>query len=279
MLLSLDFGITITDVLRKKEAGTLVHEMFPSDQKPSEKLIKTLFKDLDFSKDIESIALTGGHHQLIGNEIDKTPVFHVNEIDAIGEGGFYLSKLDPGIPALIVNSGSGTACILAKDGEFLHCSGTGVGGGTVLGLSKLLLGTTSPQEIQELAKKGSAEGTDLILKDVVSGPIGLLPSDTTAVNFGKISKTVEKVSKEDLAAGIVNLVGQTVARIATSVAMTFQVSDIIVVGRTPSFTSLRKSLKDAALLTNFTPHFPKNAEFASALGALLVVEKQKNPAY
>ena len=279
MLLSLDFGITITDVLRKKEAGTLVHEMFPSDQKPSEKLIKTLFKDLDFSKDIESIALTGGHHQLIGNEIDKTPVFHVNEIDAIGEGGFYLSELDPGIPALIVNSGSGTACILAKDGEFLHCSGTGVGGGTVLGLSKLLLGTTSPQEIQELAKKGSAEGTDLILKDVVSGPIGLLPSDTTAVNFGKISKTVEKVSKEDLAAGIVNLVGQTVARIATSVAMTFQVTDIIVVGRTPSFTSLRKSLKDAALLTNFTPHFPKNAEFASALGALLVVEKQKNPAH
>ena len=279
MLLSLDFGITITDMLRKKEAGSLVHEMFPSNQKPSEKLIKTLFKDLDFSKDIESIALTGGHHQLIGNEIDKTPVFHVNEIDAIGEGGFYLSKLDPGIPALIVNSGSGTACILAKDGEFLHCSGTGVGGGTVLGLSKLLLGTTSPQEIQELAKKGSAEGTDLILKDVVSGPIGLLPTNTTAVNFGKISKTVEEVSKEDLAAGIVNLVGQTIARIATSVAMTFQVSDIIVVGRTPSFTSLRKSLKDAALLTNFTPHFPKNAEFASALGALLIVEKQKNPAH
>lgn len=279
MLLSLDFGITITDMLRKKEAGSLVHEMFPSNQKPSEKLIKTLFKDLDFSKDIESIALTGGHHQLIGNEIDKTPVFHVNEIDAIGEGGFYLSKLDPGIPALIVNSGSGTACILAKDGEFLHCSGTGVGGGTVLGLSKLLLGTTSPQEIQELAKKGSAEGTDLILKDVVSGPIGLLPTNTTAVNFGKISKTVEEVSKEDLAAGIVNLVGQTIARIATSVAMTFQVSNIIVVGRTPSFTSLRKSLKDAALLTNFTPHFPKNAEFASALGALLIVEKQKNPAH
>ena len=46
MLLSLDFGITITDVLRKKEAGALVHEMFPSDQKSSEKLIKTLFKGI-----------------------------------------------------------------------------------------------------------------------------------------------------------------------------------------------------------------------------------------
>ena len=279
MLLSLDFGITITDILRKSENGELEHKMLPSDQKPSENFIKQVFEDLDLSKDVEFIALTGGHHNLIGNVLDNVPVIHVNEVDAIGKGGFHLSKLEPNKQALIVNSGSGTACILAKGGEFIHCSGTGVGGGTVLGLSKLLLGTSDPQEIQELAKKGDANETDLILEDVVSSSIGLLPPNTTAVNFGKISKTVEKVSKEDLAAGIVNLVGQTVARIATSVAMTFQVSDIIVVGRTPSFTSLRKSLKDAALLTNFTPHFPKNAEFASALGALLVVEKQKNPAH
>lgn len=277
MFLSLDFGITITDILKKTENGNIEHKMLPSDQKPSINFIKEVFKDLDFSKDIEFIALTGGHHNLIGDAIDKTPVFHVNEVDAIGKGGFYLSKLDPNKQALIVNSGSGTACILAKEGEFLHCSGTGVGGGTVLGLSKLLLGTTNPQEIQELAKNGEAKGTDLILEDVVSGPIGLLPSNTTAVNFGKIVKSHKKTSKEDLAAGIVNLVGQTIARIATSVAMAFKVSDIIVVGRAPTFTVLRKSLEEAAMLTNFTPHFPEKAEFAPALGALLIAEKQKDP--
>ena len=277
MLLSLDFGITITDILRKSENGDLEHKMLPSDQKPSENFIKEVLEDLDFSKDIELIALTGGHHELIGSVLDKVPVIHVNEVDAIGKGGFYLSKLDPSKHALIVNSGSGTACILAKEGEFLHCSGTGVGGGTVLGLSKLLLGTTDPEEIQELTKKGDARGTDLILEDVVSSSIGLLPSNTTAVNFGKIVKSNKESSKEDLAAGIVNLVGQTVARIATSVAATFQVSDIIVVGRTPTFTVLRKSLEEAAMLTNFTPHFPENAEFAPALGALLIAEKQKNP--
>ena len=112
----------------------------------------------------------------------------------------------------------------------------------MLGLSKLLLGTSDPQEIQDLAKKGDANETDLILEDVVSSSIGLLPPNTTAVNFGKIAKENKDTSKEDLAAGIVNLVGQTVARIATSVAMTFKVSDIIVVGRTPTFTALRKSL-------------------------------------
>ena len=277
MILALDFGITITDILRKSEKGSIEHTMLPSDQRPSENFIKEFFEDLDFSKDIELIALTGGHHNLIGNVLDKVPVIHVNEVDAIGKGGFHLSKLEPNKQALIVNSGSGTACILAKGGEFIHCSGTGVGGGTVLGLSKLLLGTSDPQEIQDLAKKGDANETDLILEDVVSSSIGLLPPNTTAVNFGKIAKENKDASKEDLAAGIVNLVGQTVARIATSVAMTFKVSDIIVVGRTPTFTALRKSLEEAAMLTNFTPHFPKNAEFAPALGALLIAEKQKNP--
>ena len=47
-----------------------------------------------------------------------------------------------------------------------------------------------------------------------------------------------------MAAGIVNLVGQTVARISTSIAMAFQVTDIVVVGRTPTFTSLRNSLEE-----------------------------------
>ena len=168
MILALDFGITITDILRKSEKGSIEHTMLPSDQRPSENFIKEFFEDLDFSKDIELIALTGGHHNLIGNVLDKVPVIHVNEVDAIGKGGFHLSKLEPNKQALIVNSGSGTACILAKGGAFIHCSGTGVGGGTVLGLSKLLLGTSDPQEIQDLAKKGDANETDLILEDVVS---------------------------------------------------------------------------------------------------------------
>ena len=57
MLLSLDFGITITDILKKTENGNIEHKMLPSDQKPSINFIKEVFKDLDFSKDIEFIAL------------------------------------------------------------------------------------------------------------------------------------------------------------------------------------------------------------------------------
>jgi type II pantothenate kinase len=272
MDISIDFGITVTDIIKRDE-GVLSHEMTLSKEEPSLPLLQQLFPDIDFKSDVNLLAVTGGKHLNLGNEIESTKIIHVNEIDAVGEGAMNLSGLSGKNPIIIVSAGSGTACILAQDGNFMHCSGTGVGGGTVLGLSKLLLGTADPIEIAKLAKEGNESGVDLILEDVVSGPIGELPSETTAVNFGKISKIDSEVSKQDIAAGIVNLVGQTAARIATSVATTFNAKEIIVVGRSPSFNGLKNSLEQAASIMGFSPHFPKNGEYASALGALLVAEK------
>ena len=272
MDISIDFGITVTDII-KRDNGVLSHEMTLTKQDPDLSLLKDFLSEINFKTDVNLLAVTGGKHLNLGDEIESTKIIHVNEIDAVGEGAMNLSGLSNENPTIIVSAGSGTACILAQDGNYMHCSGTGVGGGTVLGLSKLLLDTTDPTEIAELAKLGNESGVDLILEDVVSGPIGELPSDTTAVNFGKISKIDSDISKQDIAAGIVNLVGQTAARIATSVATTFNAKEIVVVGRSPSFNGLKNSLEQAASIMGFSPHFPENGEYASALGALLVAEK------
>jgi|TARA_B100001093_G_scaffold440856_1_gene441653 type II pantothenate kinase len=272
MNISADFGITVTDTLRRKD-NELIHEMELSTGSLNHDRVKALFPDIDFTSNKGFLAVTGGRHLELGIKIDSTPIVHINEIEAIGEGSMNLSGLKEEDSVIIVSAGSGTACIHAHKGTFTHCSGTGVGGGTVLGLSKLLLGTNDPKEIASLAEKGNESQVDLILEDVVSGPIGQLPPTTTAVNFGKVAKLDTEYSKEDIAAGIVNLVGQTAARIATSVAMMFQANQIVVVGRAPSFNGLRNSLEEAASITGFTPHFPPNGEYASALGALLLAEK------
>ena len=272
MNISADFGITVTDTLRRKD-NELIHEMELSTGSLNHDRVKALFPDIDFASNKGFLAVTGGRHLELGIKIDSTPIVHINEIEAIGEGSMNLSGLKEEDSVIIVSAGSGTACIHAHKGTFTHCSGTGVGGGTVLGLSKLLLGTNDPKEIASLAEKGNESQVDLILEDVVSGPIGQLPPTTTAVNFGKVAKLDTEYSKEDIAAGIVNLVGQTAARIATSVAMMFQANQIVVVGRAPSFNGLRNSLEEAASITGFTPHFPPNGEYASALGALLLAEK------
>ena len=272
MNISADFGITVTDTLRKNK-DKIVHKMELSSKDIDHNRVRNLFSEINFESNKGFLAVTGGRHLELGDFIDSMPIVHVNEIEAIGEGTMSLSGLNEKESTIIVSAGSGTACIHAHMGKYTHCSGTGVGGGTVLGLSKLLLGTSDPIEIAALAEKGSESEVDLILEDVVSGPIGQLPSTTTAVNFGKVSKMDRDYAREDIAAGIINLVGQTAARIATSVAMMFQANQIVVVGRAPSFNGLRKSLEEAASITGFTPHFPENGEYASALGALLVAEK------
>ena len=272
MNISADFGITVTDTLRKNK-DKIVHKMELSSKDIDHNRVRNLFSEINFESNKGFLAVTGGRHLELGDFIDSMPIVHVNEIEAIGEGTMSLSGLNEKESTIIVSAGSGTACIHAHMGKYTHCSGTGVGGGTVLGLSKLLLGTSDPIEIAALAEKGSESEVDLILEDVVSGPIGQLPSTTTAVNFGKVSKMDRDYAREDIAAGIINLVGQTAARIATSVAMMFQANQIVVVGRAPSFSGLRKSLEEAASITGFTPHFPENGEYASALGALLVAEK------
>ena len=272
MNISADFGITVTDTLRKNK-DKIVHKMELSSKDIDHDRVRNLFSEINFESNKGFLAVTGGRHLELGDFIDSMPIVHVNEIEAIGEGTMSLSGLNEKESTIIVSAGSGTACIHAHMGKYTHCSGTGVGGGTVLGLSKLLLGTSDPIEIAALAEKGSESEVDLILEDVVSGPIGQLPSTTTAVNFGKVSKMDREYAREDIAAGIINLVGQTAARIATSVAMMFQANQIVVVGRAPSFSGLRKSLEEAASITGFTPHFPENGEYASALGALLVAEK------
>ena len=261
MNISADFGITVTDTLRRN-GDELDHSMELSSKDLNHQRIRELFPDMDFTSNQGFLAVTGGRHLELGNEIE-----------AIGEGSMNLSGLNKEDSVIIVSAGSGTACIHAQNGIFTHCSGTGVGGGTVLGLSKLLLDTSDPLEIASLAEKGNKSQVDLILEDVVSGPIGQLPPSTTAVNFGKITKIEDGYAKEDIAAGIVNLVGQTAARIATSVAMMFEAKQIVVVGRATSFNGLKESLEEAASITGFTPHFPENGEYASALGALLLAEK------
>ena len=272
MNISADFGITVTDTLRRN-GDELAHSMELSSKDLSHQRVRELFPDMDFTSNQGFLAVTGGRHLELGDQIDSTPIIHINEIEAIGEGSMNLSGLNKEDSVIIVSAGSGTACIHAQNGIFTHCSGTGVGGGTVLGLSKLLLGTSDPLEIASLAEKGNKSQVDLLLEDVVSGPIGKLPPSTTAVNFGKITKIEDDYSKEDIAAGIVNLVGQTAARIATSVAMMLEAKQIVVVGRAPSFNGLKESLEEAASITGFTPHFPQKGEYASALGALLLAEK------
>ena len=138
MKISVDFGITVTDAIAKEDDNVINHKMLMSSEEPSEKIIKDLFPNVDFKTGVDFISVTGGKHLNIKDSIENTPVYHVNEVDAVGEGAVTLAKLNKSKKAIIVSAGSGTACIFAHNNKYVHCSGTGVGGGTILGLSVFL---------------------------------------------------------------------------------------------------------------------------------------------
>ncbi len=218
--------------------------------------------------DLEWIGATGGRHRDLPGSVGGVSVRPVNEAQAVGRGGLALAGLDR---ALVVSAGTGTAMISSRDGVFAHVTGSAVGGGTLLGLSKLLLGTTDPFEVARLAALGDPAGVDSTLQDVIGGGIGHLPADATAVNLGRLPRLAGAPKPEDLAAGLVTLVSQVIAVIALNAARANDLDRVVIVGHLPDLEPVRAALLRVWGFYGVTPDpvIPDQRGFATALGAAL----------
>ena len=148
-----------------------------------------------------------------------------NELECLGQGGLWLSGLKS---AVVVSCGTGTAVVWARKTQaVIHLGGTGVGGGTLLGLGKLLLKTGKVQKIFKLAKKGNKTKVDLTVGDVVGEGIGLLPPEATAANFGK----VKSKKLEDVAASLMGMIVETVGMVSCLAAQKTGEKKIVFCGR------------------------------------------------
>ena len=214
--------------------------------------------------DIEKVMITGVGSTFVGNELYGIDTQHVSEFASVGNGGLYLSGYDK---AIIVSMGTGTSIAYSEKGkEVDYMGGTGVGGGTLLGLSKKLLGISDIGNLIEIAQTGDIENIDLRIRDITQKDIGLA-SYMTAANFGKVS---DIATKGDLALGIINMVFESIGMLAVFAARSRGVRDIVLTG---NLTRLPQAPSIAEIFcTMFDLNFviPKNAEFATAIGAALL---------
>jgi len=274
---AIDFGISNTDIVAQVN-GELRRWTEPYTGQPDPEKVHTMLAkgDIDLS-DLATLAVTGGRHRLLPARIGNCVIKSVGELEAIGRGGqaiVDLTEAEARQPLLVVSAGSGTAMIKAQARTYTHVTGTAVGGGTMLGLSRLLIDTVDPHTIDELAQAGNSNGVDLSLADVITGPIGTLPAEATAVNFGRMVRTIEMPSRADLAAGIVTLVGQTIALIAVNAARSLQTSQVVITGHLTDMVTMRRMLAAVGALYGQTFHMPADAGYATALGALLAANEQ-----
>jgi type II pantothenate kinase len=264
--IAIDFGASNTDVVARA-GGSTRRWTLPADGAPDERHVRAALAAGDARpSEVDVIAVTGGNRRLLPAALEGRPITPVDEVSAIGRGGLALAGLDA---ALVVSAGSGTAAVAATRERCWHVSGTGVGGGTLMGLSRLLLGTVDPAEVDALASAGDPNALNLTIGEIIGGPIGRLPADTTAVNFGRAARQAVDGGPADVAAALVNMVGQVIAVIAINAARSQRLDPIVVTGHLTDMPSIRATLAQVGEFYGADIRIPAGGGYATALGALL----------
>ncbi len=174
------------------------------------------------------VVVTGGRADAATAALAPVPTSVVAEFDAWASGAGLLAarartSLDE--PYLLVSLGTGTSILLVGRGHASRIAGTGLGGGTLVGLGSLLLGVERFDELVGLAARGNRRDVDLLLGDVY--PDVAVP-DFTAAHFGKARSR----RPEDVAHALVGLVAENVALMAATQAMAHGVTCVVYGGST-----------------------------------------------
>lgn len=219
--------------------------------------------------DIEKVIVTGAGSSYVKGPLYGLPCVHESEFSCVGRGGLYLSGLSE---AVIISMGTGTALVHAKkDGDNVdinYLGGTGVGGGTLIGLSKKLIGMENIEHIVEAAKTGNLDNIDLRISDIAKKTSRHmeLPNDMTAANFGKVS---DIATSGDIALGVINMVFETIGMIGMFASRNAGTKNIVLTGNMTSLPQAKEIFENLNKLFDLNFIIPENAVFATAHGAAL----------
>lgn len=219
--------------------------------------------------DIEKVIVTGAGSSYIKGSLYGLPCVHESEFSCVGKGGLYLSGLSE---AIVISMGTGTALVHAKkEGDLVktdYLGGTGVGGGTLIGLSKKLIGIENIEHIIEVAETGNLDNIDLRISDIAKKTSRHmeLPNDMTAANFGKVS---DIATTGDLALGVINMVFETIGMIGMFASRNAGTKNIVLTGNMTSLPQAKTIFSNLNELFDLNFIIPENAVFATAHGAAL----------
>lgn len=213
--------------------------------------------------DVSRIMITGVGATFIKENIYGIRTVKVEEFDALGLGGLFLSGLDN---AVIISMGTGTAFIKADKSGNRHIGGTGVGGGTLVGLSSKLLDMRHFESIVNLAEDGDLAKIDLTIGDISKRKISTMTETMTASNFGKLS---DNATRSDIAKGIINMIFQTIGVLAAFACKIDGTKDAVLCGNLAKIPSAMDYFGMIREIHGIDFHLPEYAEYATAIGATL----------
>lgn len=272
MVIGIDVGGSTTKIIGIDENG-LNNPMLVKATDPLTSLFgafgKYIYDNGIELKDVEKVMLTGVGSAYITQPLYGLPTSHTDEFLANGLGATYNSTLQNSI---VVSMGTGTSFVKVENENINHIGGISIGGGTILGLSRLLLKTQNISEIVDLALKGKVDNIDLRIKDICNSPLPGLPLNATASTFGKASSNAPQ---EDVAAGIIRMVLQSIGQSVILASLNSNIKDFIMIGNLAKLPQCRHLFSSLEELYKCRFYIPDLAEFRTALGAALTYVKNK----
>ncbi len=267
MIVGIDAGGTLVKVAYT-ENGTLNFAKYP---------IAEIQQVADWVNGLgdADICLTGGKSGVLLSLLEKK-VREMVEFEATHLGvQFLLKRMGRNDDSyLLTNVGTGTSIHCVENNQQERVGGTGIGGGTLVGLSRLLTGVVDFEEMVALARLGSRDRIDLKVKHIYEGKTPPISGELTASNFGnKIFEIADELSKEELLAAVIGLVGETVSTISVQAAKPCKNSTIIYIGSSFYHNPLLKEVVESyTVLRGAVPLFLENGEFSGAVGAMSVMQ-------
>lgn len=268
VILGIDIGGSTTKIVGLQSDGSTIAMHRVQAQDPITSLYGAmgnfLFTNHLHLEDVSRIALTGVGASYIDQDIYGIPTAQVEEFTAVGAGGLALSGQER---AVVVSMGTGTAFIWAEHGKPVrHLCGSGVGGGTLAGLCSRLCGTRKYQQIVKLATDGDVNQTDLTVGDLTRNSHPSLPLDITAANFGNVSDTA---SPSDFAAGVVNMVLQSIGTTAVMACRACGGDTVVLTGFMSKLPQAKECFDLFTRLHGVRFIIPEDAAYATSIGAAL----------
>lgn len=266
MIIGIDVGGSTTKIIGVDQEG-IKHPMIVRAEDPVTSLFgafgKYIYDNGINLSNIEKVMLTGVGSAYVNQPLYGLPTDHTDEFLANGLGARYGSQLKD---LIVVSMGTGTSFVKVEGDKIEHIGGIGIGGGTIQGLSRLLLKTHDIHQVVEMAQKGVIENIDLQIRDICNSPLPGLPLDATASTFGKASINA---SMEDVAAGIIHMVLQSVGQSVILAALNTSVKDFVLIGNLAKLPQCKEIFPIMEKM--YQCHFviPEYAEYRTALGAAL----------
>lgn len=214
--------------------------------------------------------LTGGKSGIIQSTYLKEGTI-IPEFEAACSGAVYfLKKLNLGINKfLLVNIGTGTSFFKIDGEQYDRLLGTGVGGGTFMGLGSLLAKANDFGTLVKLSGEGDKGNVDLLVKDIYAPQEPPIEGSLTASNFAKAGLGSTSTTADQMAS-VTNMIAETIILLSMQAASIHNLKSVVFIGTTLAGNiPLEKSLMFYSNMLGLQAIFLENGEFSGAVGALL----------